>query len=236
MGVSDYQVKLDQEQLLECIGRALAERISESAGNGWKLIKEKENDIISNMKIGKKITLVLGVVMLLLAGLSAVSLWGIRTNEKAAITLAQRLTKARLAGSVQGDTSAITMNLAKMVLSGKRSSETAERIQELRKSRTAALEQFVAMADTPTSVKHGADMAELVQSQQAANDRVLAALGAGRGADAAKEFRSAFSLAEALYAKGNEASQFQVTRASEAEQARKETATHYLDIADCRLA
>ena len=109
----------------------------------------KKNEFISNMKIGKKITLVLGVVMLLLAGLSAVSLWGIRTDEKAAITLAQRLTKARLAGSVQGDTSAITMNLAKMVLSGKRSSETADRIQELRKSRTAALEQFVAMADTP---------------------------------------------------------------------------------------
>ena len=193
---------------------------------------------ISNMKIGKKITLVLGVVMLLLAGLSAVSLWGIRTNEKAAITLAQRLTKARLAGSVQGDTSAITMNLARMVLSGKRSSENTDRIQELRKSRTAALEQFVAMADTPTSVKHGADMAELVQSQQAANDRVLAALGAGRGPDAAKEFRSAFSLAEALYAKGNEASQFQVTRASEAEQARKQTSTTILIslIAGCLIA
>ena len=37
---------------------------------------------ISNMKIGKKITLVLGVVMLLLAGLSRLSLWGYAPMKK----------------------------------------------------------------------------------------------------------------------------------------------------------
>ena len=152
------------------------------------------------------------------------------------MTLVQRLTKARLAGSVQGDTSAITMNLAKMVLSGKRSSETAERIQELRKSRTAALEQFKMPWRT---LRPASNMARTWRNWcNRSKQRMIGCWplwAPGRGADAAKEFRSAFSLAEALYAKGNEASQFQVTRASEAEQARKETATHYLDIADCRL-
>src|ERR1700733_10593372 len=183
---------------------------------------------ISNMKIGKKITLVLGVVMLLLAGLSAISLWGIRTNEKAAIALADRLTKARLAGTVQGDTSAITMNLAKMVLSGKRNGETVEHIAELRKSRTAALEQFTALADSPTSIKHGEDMAQLIQSQVAVNDAIMAGLDSGRSAELGKSLRGAFSITEALYAKSKEATQHQITRAAEAEQSRKETSTTIL--------
>ena len=83
---------------------------------------------ISNMKIGKKITLVLGGIILLLAGLSGLSLWGTHANEALAVTLVQRLTKARLAGAVEGDTSAITMNLARMILSGKRDSETVQHI------------------------------------------------------------------------------------------------------------
>ncbi len=57
---------------------------------------------ITNMKIGRKIGLVLGGVSILLAGLSALSLWGIHTNGQLAATLVQRLTKARLAQTVGG--------------------------------------------------------------------------------------------------------------------------------------
>ena len=39
---------------------------------------------ISNMKIGKKIALVLGAIVLILAGLSGLSLWGISANQKQA--------------------------------------------------------------------------------------------------------------------------------------------------------
>ena len=180
---------------------------------------------ISNMKIGKKITLVLGGIVLLLAGLSGLSLWGTRANEALGVTLSQRLTKARLAGTVEGDTSAITMNLARMILSGKRDGGTVQHIAELRKSRMAALEQFKMLADTPTSIKHGADMAELVESQMAANDGVMKALGAARMADAAGEFRSAFTIATALYSKANEASRFQGEQAAEIDKTRKETAS-----------
>ena len=178
---------------------------------------------ISNMKIGKKITLVLGAIVVLLAGLSGLSLWGTHTNEELAVKLIQRLTKARLARAVEGDTSAITMNLAKMILSGKKDSETSQHILELRKTRNASLEEFKMLADTPTSIKHGADMAELVESQLAANDGVMSALSAGRMADAAKNFRGAYTVATSLYAKANEASQYQVDRAAELEKTRKET-------------
>jgi len=180
---------------------------------------------ISNMKIGKKIGLVLGGIVLLLTGLSVLSLWGMRSNEQLAVTLAQRLTKARLAGTVQGDTSAITMEMARMVLDGKQNNEIVDHVHELRKSRIAALEQFRTMADTPTSIKQGGEMAELVQSMVAANDGVLSALAAKHSADAARNFRSAFEISRAIYAKSKEASQFQVDKAAESEKTRKETAS-----------
>ena len=36
----------------------------------------------ANMKIGKKITYILGGIIFLLVSMSALSLWGVRTNEK----------------------------------------------------------------------------------------------------------------------------------------------------------
>ena len=42
------------------------------------------------------------------------------------------------------------------------------------------------LADTPTSIKHGADMADLVQSMEPSNDRVTASLTAGRSGHAGK--------------------------------------------------
>jgi methyl-accepting chemotaxis protein len=81
------------------------------------------------------------------------------------------------------------------------------------------------LADTPTSIKHGADMGELVESQAATNDDVMKVLGAARMADAAREFRTAFTIATALYAKANEASQYQLDRAAEIEKTRRETAS-----------
>src|SRR5450755_472573 len=108
---------------------------------------------LSNIKIGRKIALVLGGTVLLLTGLSALSLWGIHANEKASVILIQRLTKARLAETVAGDVSAIVQNMGAMVLDKKTTGDTVTQIAELRKDRTAALEQFRAMADTPTSIQ-----------------------------------------------------------------------------------
>ena len=85
------------------------------------------------------------------------------------------------------------------------------------------------LADTPTSIKHGADMGELVESQTAANDGVMSALGAARMADAAREFRAAFSIATALYTKANEASQYQVNEPWNLRKTRKETSSTHLD-------
>ena len=137
---------------------------------------------ISNMKIGKKITLVLGAIVLLLAGLSGLSLWGIRTNEKLAVTLVQRLTKARLAEQVSGlilRRSPCTWQ--RWCWAGKRSERDRRPHYGVAGTRAAALEQFRAMVDTPTSIKHGRGNGGTGPNHRlAANDGVMAALGAGQ--------------------------------------------------------
>src|SRR5580658_1420454 len=101
---------------------------------------------LSNIKIGRKIALVLGGIVLLLAGLSVLSLWGTSTNQKAAITVVQRLTKARLAEIITGESAASAQSVATMVLAAKTSDDLLARIAESRKIRTAALEEFRALA------------------------------------------------------------------------------------------
>ena len=180
---------------------------------------------LSNIKIGRKIALVLGGIVLLLTGLSVLSLWGTSANQKAAATVDQRLTKARLAEIVTGETAAIGQNVGIMVLAGQIYEDAVSRIAESRKIRNAAFDQFRAMADTPTSVKQGADMAEEIQVVVAHLDRIVAMLKARRAIEAAKEYRLYTAANLTLRAKAKEAAEFQLVKAAEAEKASKGTAS-----------
>src|SRR5580704_16514706 len=97
---------------------------------------------ISNMKIGRKIILVLGGIVLLLMGLSALSLWGAATNEKLAVAIVQQLTKAQLAETITSDTSEIGVNVEAMIIGRKASEDLAAGIAARKKSRAEALEEF----------------------------------------------------------------------------------------------
>jgi methyl-accepting chemotaxis protein len=177
------------------------------------------------MKIGRKLALVLGGIVLLLAGSSSMALWGIHTNEHNALTLVQRLTKASLAQQVDGNTSAIATTFAAMIIERKADDDLLKQIADRRKDRAAALDEFRKLADTPTSIQQGADMAELVQSAAGTLDNAVQALRAGRSADALKGFR-AYALTSAnLRAKSKEATQFQLSKAAEVEKTNKETAS-----------
>ena len=180
---------------------------------------------LSNIKIGRKIALVLGGIVLLLTGLSVLSLWGTSANQKAAATVDQRLTKARLAEIVTGETAAIGQNVGIMVLAGQIYEDAVSRIAESRKIRNAAFDQFRAMADTPTSIKQGADMAEEIQVVVAHLDRIVAMLKARRAVEAAKEYRLYTAANLTLRAKAKEAAEFQLVKAAEAEKASKGTAS-----------
>jgi methyl-accepting chemotaxis protein len=178
---------------------------------------------LSNIKIGRKIALVLGGATLILAGLSALSLWGISTNQRLAAVLADRLTKARLATTIAGDTSAVAQNMAKMILANNSTDDVVSLIVELRKSRTTALESFKVSADNPATVKHSAEMAELVKSIGASDDSIMGFLAMSRSVDAVKAYNISSSQASLLYAKAKEAALYQESRVAESEKTLKET-------------
>ena len=180
---------------------------------------------ITNMRFGKKIGLVLGGIIFLLAGLSVLSLWGIQTNERLATTLVQRLTKARLAEKVDSDTLAVAMNLGRIVIDKKVTEDLANRISARKKDLLESAEQFKVLADTPTSIKQGGEMVDLVQAASPHSKAALELAFAGRFAEASKELHVYYSAAQTLRDKCREAADFQLTRTAEAEKTNKETAS-----------
>ncbi len=172
-------------------------------------------DKFSNARIGKKIDLVLGGIILLLTGLSALSLWGNHANEKFAATLAQRLTKARLAERIAGDTAAVALNIGRMIIDKKDSGELMQRIAVRKKSRADSVEEFRRLADSPTSMKHGAEIGELIETAEALSKKAVEQIAAARFADAQRSFITYAAMADEVRDKGREAAAFQDARSIE---------------------
>ncbi len=172
---------------------------------------------ITNMKIGRKLAVVIGGITLLLVGMSVLSLWGNATNAHLTLIMNQRLTKARLADRVDADTTGMALDLTKMIMAKKAAGDLMDDATERRKDRTESLDQFRTLADSPTSIKHGADMAELVQSVVAAFGNTSDEIAAGKLADALKSFKTYSSLNTELRAKAQEASKFQLDEAAAAD-------------------
>jgi len=180
---------------------------------------------ISNIKIGRKIALVLGAITLILTGLSALSLWGINTNEKLATTLAQCLTKARLAERVAGDTAAVALNIGRMIVEKQASRNCMDRIVARKKSRVEAVEEFNRLANTPTGIKQGAEIAEAIESASALSNKAMEQIAAGRFAEAQRSFNAYATMSDTIHDKAREAAQFQDNRALELEKTNKATSS-----------
>ncbi len=88
---------------------------NEAAGSTAFVFEEKKMTSLSNVKIGRKIGLVLGGNVLVLTLLSALSLWGIRANEQLSAEGADLLAQARLAEVIAGTDANINATVGKMV-------------------------------------------------------------------------------------------------------------------------
>jgi methyl-accepting chemotaxis protein len=180
---------------------------------------------ISNLKIGKKIAVVLGGTVFLLAGLSTLSLWGTNAIEKMEALLLQRATTARLAEQIESDTQGIALNLAKMIIDKKVNETFVDRIRERKAHRAAAVEEFKRLADAPTGVKQAAEIAELVQSAGTSFQKPYELVTAGRFADAIPGFKLYAAVASNLKDKGKEAADFQDARVAAGEKENTATST-----------
>jgi len=180
---------------------------------------------LTNLKIGRKLALVLGTIVFLLAGLSALSMLGTHANEQATKVLAQRLTQARLAETVAGDNAEIGQTIGEMVIEKKQTDERQNHLADLRKSRGAALEQFKALADSPEGIRYAAEISDLMFASKGVGDGLLAAMKAGRYAVAAQKYPAYYAAVRALHAKAKDTAQFQEEQALVAQKASQETSS-----------
>ena len=162
--------------------------------------------------------LVLGGIVLILAGLSGLSLVGQSAPTRAWRTLmAQRLTKARLAEDGRGRHCGDRCEHGKDDPTKKRQRDLPRRSRARKKNARRHWKNSRALADTPTSIKHGADMAELSsRARRPNNDDEASRRGPVCGGG-----RRAFALSAQwptnLRAKANEAAQFQEAALLESE-------------------
>lgn len=176
---------------------------------------------ISNAKIGRKIGFVLGGTVALLGGLSAFSLWALRGEERMAQESVNRLSTARLAETVAGESSAISQYMGKMIIAKATVDDLVNQIVAMCKARTGALARYQAQARDPQSVKQGAELGDLVKAADASNDTVMTWLAADMFDQASEEYNVSSAIAANMHVKAKEASQWQDQLVEEGEKTRK---------------
>jgi len=100
-----------------------------------------------------------------------------------------------------------------MVFSKTPSQDEKAELLDVRKQYVAALEEFKALADSPTSKAHAADMSSLIQEFIAANNHILEIAFAGKQMEAMKLLREqSLPVSRRLRAKAAEAEKWQAQR------------------------
>ena len=144
---------------------------------------------ISNIKIGKQIALILGGNVLLLAGLSALSLWAIRTSEGVTADVKDRQAKAYFVEVIVTETLALGQNSGRIVVAKKATDDLVSQIMASRNKRLRALADFTAVVHTPPSMKQAAELSQLVKASAATNDHIITLVRAGKFAEVPEAFR-----------------------------------------------
>ena len=106
----------------------------------------------------------------------------------------------------------------------KANEEANQQITAYKASRLVALEEFKALADSPTSIKHGADMEELLKPLIRLSAEMTEQVAAGHWAEALKPFAAYQAEYPKLHATALEAEKFQLDRAAALQKSGKETA------------
>ena len=181
---------------------------------------------LANVKIGRKLGLMLGAFVFLLVGLAGLALWGNKTTSAHSAVSRDRLTKELLAARVSGGSSAAALQVQTMLIA-KPAPEEREALLQIRKQYTDSLEAFKARADSAQSKEDAADMEALVQQFIAADNKALQLASEGKQAEAMKSFReTGLRAGKALMAKAEEAEKWQDKRAEDSEHDRQAAASY----------
>lgn len=177
---------------------------------------------ISNIPIGRKITLVLGGTVVLLTALSALSLWGIHTIEGLMQDSIEHLGMSQLAQDIVAEQANISIDFGKMVLAQNAGEDLVKQELDSQKNRDKELAKFKAGAITPESARHATEMAEVALKRTVANEAIMAHLRAGRYQEAAREYDLPLGKSS-LRATAKKASEWEEQMVVENEKRRKDT-------------
>jgi methyl-accepting chemotaxis protein len=145
---------------------------------------------ITDLKIGKKLGLVLSGCVLLIAGISSVEWWGNRMIAAYTEEARYRLTKQLWADQVGRGTALVFLSVRKAISAGAVAETDRNEIAAVRKTYTSALEGYVSRATTPKGRQLGKELEGLVHALVEANNGVLEALDSSKRANALLQYES----------------------------------------------
>jgi methyl-accepting chemotaxis protein len=174
----------------------------------------------TNLKIAKKLALILGSCVALLLALTGLALWGNKTIAKYDEDSRDRLTKCLLVEQFSSGTAAATLHVE--ALAQRHNQEELEELSAIRKEYRAALDGFTQRANTPKSRQHAIELAAIATDFVAANTRVVNLSSEGHHAEALTMFREkSVPLSKTVRAKAAEAEKFQQDLVEKNEQERE---------------
>lgn len=119
---------------------------------------------LGKIKIGRKMALLLGGNVLLLAVLSGLALWCLHSIERDNLDVQNRTAEAMLAEQVAGNTASIGRLITRLFLFQKDSEEDRAEFARLQKDVLSEVREFRKRADTPKVIQEGADIEEGLQA------------------------------------------------------------------------
>lgn len=147
-------------------------------------------NMLTNMKIGKRLMFSFGVVTLLMIGMTAVSIWAQNALNDMNDVAVQTGTRAYLAARIQRDVDGIGRNLGVAVLSRDKTQkeERLEAVQTMREHYMKRLEEIKAANPTPRDQALISGVEEQTAETRDANQKITRFVAGGQDAEAANLF------------------------------------------------
>jgi len=153
---------------------------------------------LANVKIGRKLGLLIGASILQVLCLTGVAWWGVHTLDTQALAAKQEARRTDLALQISSDANAVTVHVAGALLARKFDSATMEKIAALRKEYLADFEELAALATTAEGKRRRDVLEQNVTEWRGFNVKVINAVQAGQFGEATAIYR------QQVEPKGNE--------------------------------
>ncbi len=146
----------------------------------------------SNVRIGKKLGILIGSNLLLLVCLAAISLWAIREFDLSMDEAQAEGRRKTLALRVSSDVNGLAVCISNLVLQQRGSQDTLKRIAELRKSYQAAFEELGRMTRTDEGRRLLGTIEQVVARWKVQNLKITELTQSGEYAEAGNVYRQQF--------------------------------------------